>query len=72
MSKLSPVSRTYLIKRLLILGFDGPFMGGKHPFMIKNDVRLTIPNEHKGEISVDLLSRIWKQAGINHETWLKK
>ena len=31
-----------------------------------------VSNEHKSEISVDLLSRILKQAGINRETWLKK
>jgi predicted RNase H-like HicB family nuclease len=31
-----------------------------------------VSNEHKSEISVDLLSRILKQAGINREMWLKK
>ncbi len=34
-SKLSPVSWTELVKRLRKLGFDGPYQGGKHPYMIK-------------------------------------
>jgi hypothetical protein len=40
--------------------------------MIKGDLVLTIPNPHQKEISVDLLSRILKQAGITREDWLKK
>jgi len=36
-SKLSPVSWTELVKRLRKLGFEGPYQGGKHPYMIKND-----------------------------------
>jgi hypothetical protein len=38
--------------------------------MIKNDLVLTIPNPHSHEISVDLLARILKQAGIPREEWL--
>jgi predicted RNA binding protein YcfA (HicA-like mRNA interferase family) len=46
-------------------------MGGKHPYMVKGNLVLTIPNPHKKEISVDLLSRILKQAGITKDEWLK-
>jgi predicted RNA binding protein YcfA (HicA-like mRNA interferase family) len=53
------------------LGFDGPYSGGKHPYMIKGDLVLTLPNPHKKEVSVDLLSRILKQADIKKEEWLK-
>lgn len=53
------------------LGFDGPFMGGKHPYMIKGDLVLTIPNPHRREISVDLLTRILRQAGISRTEWLE-
>jgi hypothetical protein len=38
--------------------------------MIKDDLVLTIPNPHSHEISVDLLARILKQAGIPREEWL--
>jgi predicted RNA binding protein YcfA (HicA-like mRNA interferase family) len=53
------------------LGFEGPFVGGKHPYMVKGDLVLTIPNPHRREISVDLLVRILKQAGISRDEWLK-
>jgi len=39
--------------------------------MIKGALRLTIPNPHKKEISIDLLMRILKQADIDKEEWLK-
>lgn len=70
MPKLNPVSWKVLVKRLKKLGFDGPYSGGKHPFMVKNDVVLTIPNPHKAVISVDLLSRILRQGKISREEWL--
>jgi predicted RNA binding protein YcfA (HicA-like mRNA interferase family) len=60
------------VKRLRKLGFDGPYSGGKHPYMIKDDLVLTIPNPHRKEISIDLLSRILKQAGITRAEWLGK
>ena len=72
MSKLSPVSWTELVKRLRKLGFDGPYRGGKHPYMIKDNLVLTIPNPHRKEIGIDLLSRILKQAGITREEWVEK
>jgi len=53
-SKLSPVSRDDLIKKLRIFGFEGPCLGGKYQYMVKNNLRLTIPNPHKEEISADL------------------
>jgi len=68
--KLTPVSWNVLVKRLNKLGFEGPYSGGKHPFMVKNDLVLTIPNPHKAVISVDLLSRILRQAKISREEWL--
>jgi len=68
--RLAPVSWNFLVKRLNKLGFEGPYSGGKHPFMVKNDLVLTIPNPHKAIISVDLLSRILRQAKISREEWL--
>ena len=44
-------------------------MAEKHPYMIRRDVRVTIPNPHRLEISVDLLSRILRQAEISREVW---
>jgi len=70
-AKLSPVSWTELVRRLRNLGFDGPYRGGKHPYMIKGDLVLTIPNPHKKEIGVDLLQRILRRAGISRQEWFK-
>jgi len=69
--KLTPVSWKELVRRLRQLGFEGPFKGDRHPYMVKGDLVLTIPNPHRREISVDLLARILKQAGISREEWLK-
>ena len=69
MAELSPVSWTKLVRRLRRLGFEGPYRGGKHPYMIKGNLVLTIPNPHRREIGVALLSRILKRAGITREEW---
>ncbi|TRZ52479.1 MAG: type II toxin-antitoxin system HicA family toxin [Dehalococcoidia bacterium] len=69
-SRLSPVSWTELVKKLRKLGFEGPYQGGKHPYMIKDNLVLTIPNPHRGDISIDLLARILKRAGITRDEWL--
>lgn len=37
--------------------------------MIKDELKLTIPNPHKADISVGLLSRILRQANISREEW---
>jgi predicted RNA binding protein YcfA (HicA-like mRNA interferase family) len=71
-AELSPISWTAFVKQLRKLGFDGPFQGGKHPYMIKGILVLTIPNPHRGDIGIDLLSRILRQAGITKEDWLRK
>ena len=68
--RLSPVSRSELIRRLRMLDWEGPFAGGKHQFMIKGPVQLTIPNPHgRGEIGVNLLKLILKEAGITRNEW---
>jgi predicted RNA binding protein YcfA (HicA-like mRNA interferase family) len=72
MSKLKPVSHNELIKRLRELGFKGPFSGGKHLYMIKDTLRLTIPNPHKQVSGIDLLTRILKQAGIARNEWIRE
>ena len=72
MSRLVPVAWNDLVKRLRDLGFEGPIQGGKHPFMVKRDLVLTIPNLHHREIGVDLLVRILRQAKLSREEWLRR
>ena len=72
MDKLSPVSWNNLIRKLKKFGFEGPYQGGKPPYMVKGDLVLTIPNPHKKEIGVDLLIRVLRQANIAKEQWVKE
>ncbi|MGD0954363.1 MAG: type II toxin-antitoxin system HicA family toxin [Methanotrichaceae archaeon] len=71
MSRLIPVSRDELIRRLKKLGFEGPYFGSKHPHMERGTTVIMIPNPHHGEdIGVDLLQKILRRAGISREEWL--
>jgi predicted RNA binding protein YcfA (HicA-like mRNA interferase family) len=69
MPPFGPISRRNLTRALRAAGFEGPYAGGKHSFMLKGDVRITIPNSHHGDIGTDLLTRILRQAGISREEW---
>ncbi len=65
------ISRRELIRKLRQFGYNGPFVGSDHPFMINGTIKLKIPNVHEGDIGPGLLSRILKQAGIPREEWDK-
>lgn len=70
-SKLVPVSRRELIRRLRVLGFDGPFKGSDHDYMVSGEIRVTIPNTHKGQdIGVRLLTQVLKEAEIDRDDWI--
>lgn len=69
MPGLNPISRRNLLRRLKKLGFAGPYTGGRHEFMIRGDIRLILPNPHRNDIGVNLLSRILNQAGVSREEW---
>ena len=71
MASLSPVSHQELVRRLRKIGFAGPFAGGKHLFMVKDEQRLAIPNPHRREIGPALLSRILRQAGVERDAWIR-
>jgi predicted RNA binding protein YcfA (HicA-like mRNA interferase family) len=69
MSAYGPIKRSDLIQYLKRMGFDGPYSGGKHQFMVKEGLRLTIPNPHQGDIGKALLIKILRQAQISREDW---
>lgn len=70
MPRLLPISHAQLVAGLKRHGFDGPYAGGKHLFMLKAELRLTIPNPHTQDIAPALLTRILRQAGISRQQWL--
>ncbi|MDD2836666.1 MAG: type II toxin-antitoxin system HicA family toxin [Methanothrix sp.] len=53
------------------MGFVGPYPGADHEYMSRGLVETRIPNPHGSDISVDLLQRILKRAGISREEWLE-
>lgn len=69
MPRFGPVTRRELISHLRELGFSGPRPGGRHEFMVRGELRLPLPNPHQHDISVDLLHRLLKEAGITREEW---
>ena len=44
MSRWTPCKRNDFIRRLRKLGFEGPFSGTRHQFMVYEQHRLTIPS----------------------------
>lgn len=63
------ISRRELIRKFGVLGFDGPYSGGRHLFMIKGKLKIRIPNPHGKDISGFLVAEILRQAGISVEKW---
>jgi predicted RNA binding protein YcfA (HicA-like mRNA interferase family) len=64
-----PVSRRDLIRGFRSLGFEGPFSGGRHQFMVRGDLVVTIPNPHGKDFGIGLLSRVLRQAGVARRDW---
>lgn len=60
MSRWTPCKRRVFIKRLRKLGFDGPFSGTRHEFMIYQQHRLAIPSN--AEYSVPQLRMMIKEV----------
>lgn len=69
MPRLGPVSRAQLICHLRQLGFEGPFAGGRDEFMDRGDIRLILPNPHRGDVSAELLARLLREARISRDEW---
>jgi predicted RNA binding protein YcfA (HicA-like mRNA interferase family) len=68
-----PIKRKDLIYYLRRLGFEGPYSGGNHQYLVKlkEDITVFIPNPHQGDIGERLLFKILKQAKIDRATWEK-
>jgi predicted RNA binding protein YcfA (HicA-like mRNA interferase family) len=71
MPPFKPVKRKELIKALKEAGFDRPFTGGRHEFLVKGELRLILPSPHQSDNSKHLLARILRQANLTREEWEK-
>jgi len=71
MPPFGPIKRKDLIRFLKSFGFEGPFSGTRHQFMVKGLITIRIPNPHRSDIGKELLARILHQAAIKKEDWEK-
>lgn len=69
MPRLGPIHRRDFIQYLRRLGFSGPESRGNHMIMERKGITVIVPNPHRGDISVGLLNRILKEAGISRTEW---
>jgi hypothetical protein len=60
MSPWQPCKRRFFIKRLRKLGFEGPFSGTRHQFMLFRNYRLSIPSN--AEFSVPQLRMMIREV----------
>jgi hypothetical protein len=59
-SRWTPCKRRDFVRRLRSLGFDGPFSGARHQFLLYGENRLTIPSNE--EYSVPQLKMMLHEA----------
>ncbi len=69
MPPFGPVKRKDLIRCFKQLGFEGPYSGGNHQFMVRAEITIRIPNPHQADVGKELLARILRQARISREEW---
>jgi predicted RNA binding protein YcfA (HicA-like mRNA interferase family) len=58
MPRFGPIKRREPVQCLRQLGFRGPFAGGRHQFMVKDELCIRIPNPHREDIGRNLLREI--------------
>lgn len=69
MPRFGPIKRRELIANFRRLGFSGPYAGGRHEFMLRGTVSVTIPNPHGRDIGTNLLAIVLRQAGVTRDEW---
>lgn len=69
MLPFGPISRRDLVRYLRKAGFEGPYVGGKHQYMVKGELKLALPNPHQMDIGRGFLAKILQQAGIDQDEW---
>ena len=75
MSRWAPCKRREFVRRLCILGFEGPLSGARHQFLIHGDRRLAVPsNEEYSVPQLRMMPREIEQIlgrKITAEAWNK-
>jgi predicted RNA binding protein YcfA (HicA-like mRNA interferase family) len=69
MPAFGPIKLKAFIACLRRIGFEGPYSGAKHQFMVRGNLRLRLPNPHQSDIGRGLLTRILRDAGLSRSDW---
>jgi len=69
MPPFGPIKRKDLIRCLRQAGFQGPYSGGKHQFMVRGETTPPVPKLLQADIGIELLSRALRQAGLDRDEW---
>lgn len=59
-SRWTPCKRRDFLRKLRALGFDGPFSGSRHQFLVREQHRLAIPSNE--EYSIPQLRMMLRQV----------
>ena len=60
MSRWRPCKRREFVRKLSCIGFDGPFSGTRHQFILFNDYRFAIPSN--AEYSIHQVKFLLKEV----------
>ena len=52
-----------------LFGWDGPYAGTKHAFMMKGGHRIPMPNPHQSDLDWSLVKVILAEADIDPREW---
>ena len=63
------ISRRELVRKFRKFGFDGPYSGGRHLFMVKGPLKIRVLKPHGKDIPAFLVNEILRQAGISKKEW---
>jgi len=71
MAKVVPERPREVIRKLRIMGFEGPFGGGKHLVMRHREhgLKITVPGHGGRDIPVGTMRAIIRAAGSAPEVW---
>jgi hypothetical protein len=73
MNPLTPIKRRDFIRKIRNVGFEGPYIGKKHQFMVYQPYRLTLPSNE--DFSIPQLKMLIKeiesilQKNITNDEW---
>jgi predicted RNA binding protein YcfA (HicA-like mRNA interferase family) len=62
-----PLSRRELIRKLKRAGFSGPFSGGRHNYLLRDRLKIFIPNPHGADIGSNIIRRIIIDADTSED-----